>query len=181
VSPAGVTPGEQMAFATRALMRQAGYGNESVEQMLALRRAMDELSAGRLAVAEAQSLLDAAANEPWFQLAFVPPDASLIDGTWAEEMEFDIRPALRRLELPVLLFFGEHDRWIPVAESADVWRAELGTDADLAVVSLPGTGHAATFAAEPGDWLEHGPVSTDYEHALLAWLRDRGFVGTKGA
>jgi len=48
-------------------------------------------------------------------------------------------------------------------------------------VSLPGTGHAATFAAEPGDWLEHGPVSTDYEHALLAWLRDRGFVGTKGA
>jgi pimeloyl-ACP methyl ester carboxylesterase len=180
VSPAGVTPGEQMAFATRALMRQAGYGDESVEQMLTLRRAMDDLSAGRLTMAEAQSLLDAAANERWFQLAFVPPDASLIDASWAEEMEFDIRPALRRLELPVLLFFGEHDRWIPVAESADVWRAELGTNADLTVLSLPGTGHAATFAADPDDWLEHGPVSPDYEHALLAWLRDRGLVSTKG-
>jgi pimeloyl-ACP methyl ester carboxylesterase len=137
---------------------------------------MDELSASRLPVAEAQVLLDAARNEEWFQFAFVPPDASVIDGSWAEEMEFDIRPALRKLDLPVLLFFGEHDRWIPVAESADAWRMELGPRADLTVVSLPGTGHAATFAADPADWLEHGPVSADYERALLAWLRERGFV-----
>jgi pimeloyl-ACP methyl ester carboxylesterase len=134
---------------------------------------MDDVSVGRIPVDEAQTLLDAAIGEPWFGLAFVPPDASVVDASWAKEMEFDIRPALRGLELPVLLFFGEHDRWIPVAESADVWRAELGPDADLTVVSLPGTGHAATFAADPADWLEHGPVSPDYERTLLAWLRDR--------
>jgi pimeloyl-ACP methyl ester carboxylesterase len=173
VSAAGVTPGAQMAFATRALLRAAGYGENAVEQMLALRRAMNELSAGRLPTTEAQALLDAAANEPWFELAFVPADASVIDRSWGEEMAFDIRPALRALRLPVLLFFGEHDRWIPVAESADVWRAELGPDADVTVVSLPGAGHAATFATDPSDWLEHGPVSPDYERALLAWLRDR--------
>jgi uncharacterized protein len=173
VSPAGVTPGVQMDFAVRALMREAGHGDEAVDHALALRRAMDEVSVGRMPVAEAQALLDRAVDEPWFGLAFVPPDASAVDASWAEEMEFDIRPALRRLDLPVLLFFGEHDRWIPVAESADVWRAELGTDADLTVVSLPGTGHAATFAADPSDWLEHGPVSPDYERALLAWLHTR--------
>ena len=173
VSSAGVTPGVQMDFATRALLREAGHGDEAVERALALRRAMDQVSVGRMPVDEAQALLDAAAAEPWFGLAFVPPDASLVDATWTEEMELDIRPALRRLDLPVLLFFGEHDRWIPVAESADVWRTELGPDADLTVVSLPGTGHAATFAADPSDWLEHGPVSPDYERALLAWLRDR--------
>ena len=180
VSSAGVTPGEQMAFATRALMREAGFGDEAVEQMLALRRAMDELSAGRLPLAEAQALLDAAADVKWLQFAFVPPDASLIDATWAEEMEFDIRPALRKLDLPVLLFFGEHDRWIPVAESADAWRAAMGPNADLTVVSLPGTGHAATFSADPADWLEHGPVSADYERTLVEWLRERGLVGTGG-
>ena len=173
VSSAGVTPGAQMDFAVRALMREAGHGDEAVERALALRRAMDDVSVGRIPVDEAQTLLDAAIGEPWFGLAFVPPDASLVDASWAEEMEFDIRPALRGLELPVLLFFGEHDRWIPVAESADVWRAELGADADLTVVSLPGTGHAATFAADPADWLEHGQVSPDYERTLLAWLRDR--------
>lgn len=173
VSSAGVTPGTQMDFATRALLREAGHGDEAVERALALRRAMDEVSAGRMPVAEAQALLDRAAEEPWFSLAFVPSDASLIDASWAAEMRFDIRPALRRLELPVLLFFGEHDRWIPVAESADVWRAELGPDADLTVVSLPGTGHAATFATDPSDWLEHGPVSPDYERTLLAWLAER--------
>jgi len=173
VSSAGVTPGAQMDFAVRALMREAGHGDEAVERALALRRAMDDVSIRRIPVDEAQTLLDAAVGEPWFGLAFVPPDASLVDASWAEEMEFDIRPALRGLELPVLLFFGEHDRWIPVAESADVWRAELGPDADLTVVSLPGTGHAATFAADPADWLEHGPVSPDYERTLLAWLRDR--------
>lgn len=175
VSAAGVTPGVQMDFATRALMREAGYGDDAVDRMLGLRRTMDELSEGRLTVADAQALLDSAVDEPWFKLAFVPPDAALIDRSWAEEMQFDIRPALRSLNLPVLLFFGEHDRWIPVAESADVWRSALGTDADLTVISLPGTGHAATFATDPSDWLEHGPVSADYERALLAWLRSRLF------
>jgi uncharacterized protein len=154
--------------------------DEAVEEMLALRRAMDELSAGRLTVVEAQALLDAATGKEWFQFAFVPPHASVIDGSWAEEMEFDIR-ALRKLDLPVLLFFGEHDRWIPVAESADAWRAELGPGADLTVVSLPGTGHAATFAADPADWLERGPLSADYQRALLTWLHERGLVGAKGA
>jgi pimeloyl-ACP methyl ester carboxylesterase len=173
VSSAGVTPGAQMDFAVRALLREAGHGDEAVERALALRRGLDDVSVGRMPVAEAQALLDRAVDEPWFGLAFVPPDASLVDASWAEEMEFDIRPALRRLELPVLLFFGEHDRWIPVAESADVWRAELGPDADLTVVSLPGTGHAATFAADPSDWLEHGTISPDYEQALLAWLDER--------
>lgn len=173
VSPAGVSPGVQMDFAVRALLREAGHGDEAVERALALRRAMDAVSAGRLPAGQAQALVDAAAGEPWFRLAFVPADVSRVGASWAEEMEFDIRPALRRLELPVLLFFGEHDRWIPVAESADVWRAALGADADLTVVSLPGTGHAATFAADPSDWLEHGPVSPDYERALLAWLRER--------
>ena len=173
VSAAGVTPGAQMAFATRALMREAGHDDAAVEQMSKLRHAMDELSHGRLAVSEAQSLVDRAAGEPWFKLAFVPADASLIDASWAEELEFDIRPALRRLTLPVLLFFGEHDRWIPVAESADVWRSSLGTDADLTMVSLPGTGHAATLASDPDDWLEQGPVSSDYERTMLDWLHDR--------
>jgi uncharacterized protein len=175
VSAAGVTPGAQMAFATRALLREAGYGDEAIEHMLKLRRAMDDLSHGRMSVSDAQALLDAAVDEPWFELAFVPPDASQIDASWAEEMEFDIRPALRSLNLPVLLFFGEHDRWIPVAESADVWRSALGANADLTVVSLPGTGHAATFATDPSDWLEDGPVSPDYERVLLAWLRERLF------
>jgi pimeloyl-ACP methyl ester carboxylesterase len=173
VSAAGVTPGAQMTFATRALMREAGYGDQAVEHVWELRRAMDDVSAGRMAVVDAQALLDAASGEPWFGLAFVPPDASLVDASWREEMEFDIRPALRSLELPVLLFFGEHDRWIPVAESADVWRSALGPDADLTVVSLPGTGHAATFASDPADWFEHGTVSPDYERTLLAWLQDR--------
>lgn len=173
VSAAGVTPGAQMAFATRALLREAGYGDDAVEQMLTLRRAMDELSHGRMTVSDAQRLLDSVIDEPWFELAFVPSDASLIDESWAEEMEFDIRPALRSLNMPVLLFFGEHDRWIPVAESADVWRSTLGADADLTVASLPGTGHAATFANDPSDWLEHGPVSLDYERTLVDWLRDR--------
>jgi pimeloyl-ACP methyl ester carboxylesterase len=175
VSAGGVTPGAQMAFATRALLRDAGYGDNAVEQMLTVRRAMDELSHGRMVLSDAQALLDSAIDEPWFELAFVPPDASLIDASWAQEMEFDIRPALGTLKIPVLLFYGEHDRWIPVAESADVWRSALGVNADLTVVSLPGTGHAATFATDPSDWLEHGPVSPDYEGSLLAWLRDHLF------
>jgi len=97
----------------------------------------------------------------------------MIDGSWATEMEFDIRPALQQLRMPVLLFYGEHDRWVPVAESADVWRCALGTAADLTVVSLPGTGHAATFARDPTDWLEDGPVSPDYEQTLVSWLHAR--------
>lgn len=173
VSAAAVTPGAQMDFAVTALLLEAGHPPETVERALALRRHVDALAAGKASATATQALLDQAREEPWFRLAFIPDKATQVDESWSEEMEFDILSTLRRLQLPVLLFFGQGDRWIPIAESADAWRSALGANADLTVVSLPGAGHAATVGFDPGDWLEEGPVSPVYERVLARWLRDR--------
>src|SRR5437867_3710453 len=64
VSSAGVTPGAQMVFAASALLREAGYGDQEVERVRELRRAMDELAHARMSCAAAQALLDSASGEP---------------------------------------------------------------------------------------------------------------------
>src|SRR5207247_9000992 len=72
VSAAGGTPGEQMAFATRALMREAGYGDEEFEQRLTLRGALDDLPSGRMSPGDAQALVDCVAGATWLSRAVRP-------------------------------------------------------------------------------------------------------------
>lgn len=88
-------------------------------------------------------------------------------------MDFDIRPTLSRLRLPVLLIFGESDRWVPIDASLDRWRTALGPDADLTVARIAGTGHHLTLPVDPRDLSEAGPIAPQYERTLVSWLRER--------
>ena len=59
-------------------------------------------------------------DEPWLELAFLPP--ALLDDEgrrlWIEEMDFDPRPVFARVSCPTLLFYGSEDSWSPVAPTA---------------------------------------------------------------
>lgn len=169
VSPCAVTPSEQMKYATSRLMQEAGHSESAIAAAIEIRDRIDEccrrLDEVRVRIEEARS-------EPWFELAHLPDFAEARRAsTWARIMDFDVTPALRRLRLPVLLIFGERDRWVPIEESLAVWRAELGSNADLTVFRVPGGGHSPTLASDPRDLQERGPVSPEYERALVTWLQ----------
>ncbi len=90
---------------------------------------------------------------------------------WRLEMDYDVAPTLARLDVPVLLIHGEHDRWTPIADSQGVWRnAYRDRPQRLTAVRLPGTGHFPTMA-RGAEGEEAAPMSPDYEALLLRWLR----------
>ena len=114
-----------------------------------------------------------ASSRPWYDLTYLgDPDLSADTAPEASfGWDLDIRPALARLRVPVLLVHGETGRWVPIDQSIALWSAALSQDrAPLTVTRLPGCGHFPTLAADPADLDESGPVSPRYERVLADWL-----------
>ncbi len=171
VASTGVTPSEQMMYATAEQLRLAGYDESVVKRALALRRAFEDWvhGRGREREAELKAELLAGVDEPWWPLTFLPPTVLDEEGCrlWIEEMDFDPRPVFARVRVPTLLFYGEADSWSPVTASIEAWRAARGDEADI--VLIPEAEHDLAL---PG-----GTLAPEYERTLVEWLVSRGFAG----
>jgi len=160
----GVTPSEQMMYATAQQLERAGYGNAVVSKALALRRAYEDHVHGRAPGREAElaAALTAAMDEPWWLLAFLPPVPLDAEGCrlWIEEMDFDPVPVFEQVRVPALQFYGDDDAWTPVQPSVDAWRRARGDDVDIVVV--PEASHELT--------MPDGSIAPEYERKLVEWL-----------
>src|SRR5215475_13807152 len=99
VAGSGVTPHEQMIFATANLLREAGYREEQVAQATHLRNRLRELWRDRGSPAQARLLLREARAQPWHGLTYLPdPDPADGEDVLADEASFewdlDISPTL---------------------------------------------------------------------------------------
>lgn len=173
VSPCGLAPSAQMTFAVTTVLREAGYGEDVVRRARQLRELVDGCVRTGEACDQAAAAFDAATAEPWFEATYVADPRT--DGEqWPRIMDFDVTAALAALRIPVLLVHGEHDRWVPLEASIDIWRraSERG-GAPLSIARIRGAGHAMTTNYEPADHLERGAIASGYEHVLVDWLRER--------
>lgn len=183
VAGSGVTPHEQMIFATATLMREAGYPQEQVAQATHLRHRLRELQRDHGTPDQARLLLREATAQPWYGLTYLPDPGSAADEDVLKdeasfEWDLDISPTLSQLRIPVLLIYGETDRWIPIEPSIQAWTTALRRGhARLRVSRLPGCGHFPTLTADPADLHETGPISPAYEHLLADWLRTVALPG----
>ena len=170
LSASGVSPGDQMTFATANLLREAGCSEQDVERASDVRVRMNDLYLAGDREAAAR-VLEEAQREPWFEIAYLPsPDEMRAEEDEPFEVDLDIRPVLERLTVPILLIYGETDRWVPVEASIEVWRSAVPGRAPLTVRRISGTGHMLTFPDARDDPLEVGPVSVEYERVLMDWL-----------
>jgi pimeloyl-ACP methyl ester carboxylesterase len=164
VASTGVTPAEQMMYATEQQLRLAGYGDEVVERALDLRRRFED--SVHAPAPERDELLAAdlmaALDEPWFGQLWLPP--TLLDEEsrrlWIEEMDFDPRPVFAQVQVPTLLFYGAADSWTPVEPSVEAWRAARGDGVE--VVVIPEAEHDLT--------LPDGSFAPVYDRKLVDWL-----------
>jgi pimeloyl-ACP methyl ester carboxylesterase len=165
VSPSAVTPARRLAYATARVMRALAYDDATVRRVSGLRRRLDE-AFRRGAAPSMRASVDAVRDEPWFADAPLPdPD----DPAWGEIMDADQGDDIARLAVPVLITHGEDDRWVPIDESIELWRDRY-RGPRLEIVRLARTGHVPTIADDPLDLEERGPVSVEYERALLSFL-----------
>jgi pimeloyl-ACP methyl ester carboxylesterase len=174
VASTGVTPSEQMMYATEQQLTRAGYGSSVVQRVLALRRFYEAYVHGRAAGREdelASELLQAM-EEPWWLLAFLPPVPLDAEGCrlWIEEMDFDPFPVFQRVQVPALMFYGEDDAWTPVEPSVRTWREARGDAVDVVVV--PDASHEMTL---PDD-----TIAMEYEQELVDWLRGLSAQSSRG-
>lgn len=114
ISPAGVTPYEQIVFDVRTDLEDAGHSPVEVERGLELLRS--GLNYGRTGRGWSQHAerLEAAAEEPWFDIASGPPVPDHWMWRWLRPIaDFDSVPVLERISTPALVLLGEQDRVCP--------------------------------------------------------------------
>jgi pimeloyl-ACP methyl ester carboxylesterase len=170
----GVSPATQMRYGTVKHARQAGYGDDVAGRILELRGRFEEFQRGRLPRDAVQRSIDEAANEPWFEHAYVRSELPVEPGFWPD-MDFDPAAVFAQVRVPTLLFYGADDEWQPIDASIAAWKraAASAGNADLTIVRLAGTGHAPTLGGHDG----RDEISPEYERSLLAWLDAR--VGSR--
>lgn len=159
VGASGVSPAEQMRYTSARQVREAGFDEIAVADMLETRH-LWECSLRGEGIAAAQDALDRASSQAWFPFAWLPPT---IEPPTPDDFEFDFDPAplIRTLPCPLLAVVGDDDRWVPLRESIAILKA--APDAELLYV--PGGDHAPT---EDGDG--QGPTLPGYELGLADWL-----------
>lgn len=114
ISPAGVTPYEQIVFDVRTDLEDAGHAPGEVERALALLRSgLDYGRSGKGWAQHAQRLQNAA-GEAWLDIASGPPVADHWMWSWFRPVaDFDSVPLLETISVPVLVMLGEQDRVCP--------------------------------------------------------------------
>lgn len=172
VGGSGVSPALQMRYYTDELLRRAGYGEDARARLLALRVAVEDVLRGTGDRQEAAALLVEAATEPWFAMAYLPPELPPPDAGWTD-MDYDPEPTLSRVTCPTLLVYGADEECIPPDASKEVWRraADVAGNSDVTVVDLPGCGHIPV-EGEPPVALDFtvADLSPAYTRALRSWF-----------
>lgn len=169
VSSCGVSPAAQMRIGTAQQLSQRGYSENDLRQLAELRAAVEAYLRGQRDRASTQALVDAAAERPWFPLAYL--GAELPDpGSWAD-MDFEPEPVFAGVRCPVLAFYGQTDEWMPIDDSVAAWQraGRASANTDITVVRLPGCDHMPTLDGRQ----DIDGISPDYTATLLIWLQER--------
>ena len=170
VSAVGVTPAEQMNYSAEFELREKGFSEEVLKQMLELHDLVNEYYRGKANRFNVQERLDEFREEAWFPFAYLDdylPEDPFIE-KWHQEMDFNPVPIIQEIAVPVLLLFAEHDPWVPIAKSVAVWK-EYGPD-DLSIYQIKDANHFMISIAHSGIRGDQGPQVEEYSTVLTRWL-----------
>jgi pimeloyl-ACP methyl ester carboxylesterase len=126
----GVTPGDQERYATRFYMRKAGISETEVDAVVSYFDHLVSMMRAGVPFDEVERRVD----DEGFPEAFARlslPALPETEGEWgliAALVDYDPRPALERIQAPVLALFGEADEIVPVEESVAVYREAVPPD-----------------------------------------------------
>lgn len=175
-----VTPADQMTFAVSNLFAVRGYGTAALAKALALRRMQAQYNAGEGTRAAMIDSIRRASSEPWFKDAFLRTVDEVATATpdtaWLRVMNYDpIRP-LEAVRVPLLIFYGGADPWVPVAASIDRLRPIAARQHNITYYVVPGADHMLAFPErQTMDWddkalLESRSESSEYFLVMGQWL-----------
>jgi pimeloyl-ACP methyl ester carboxylesterase len=173
----------QMRFAVANILRIHGYDDGAIKMAVDARAAVDGFMRGEVDRATAQRLLDQAAAQPWFDLAYMSrtfrdPDKS----DWAHEMRNDPLTVMKQIRTPTLVLYGSADPWVPVATSLDRLRGVQRARKNIDVRVIAGADHMMMTSippltqVDPKAILEQAPEAPEYFGIVTSWLVRHGIA-----
>lgn len=181
ISAPVVTPDVQMMFRSENSMRINGYSDAEIHQMRAMRLAVDDYMRGTGDRAVAQALVDAAKDEPWFDLLYMGETVGdRATSRWRKEIEYDPLPTLDQVDVPALILFGANDPVVPVATS--VARIDARRAPSLTVRVIAGADHHMATSMTPKAQMDPAqsqwarPEAAEYFAILASWMTDRAIA-----
>jgi dipeptidyl aminopeptidase/acylaminoacyl peptidase len=173
-----VAPDVQMMFRSESYMRINAYSEAEIDQMRAMRKAVDDYMRGTGDRAGAQSLVDAAKTKPWFdQLYMSKTVADRTTSRWRKEIEYDPLPTLDKVQVPALILFGANDPVVPVATS--VARINTRPRRGITVRVIAGADHHMATSMDPKAQMDPArteqvrPEAPEYFSTLASWMTEQ--------
>jgi pimeloyl-ACP methyl ester carboxylesterase len=181
-----VTPDVQMMFFSANTMRVNGYPQTEIDQMLAMRKAVDDYMRGVGDRAEAQRLVDAARTKPWFKYLYMGETVRdrAVSG-WRKEIEHDPLATLAAVKVPTLVLYGAADPVVPVATSVERLKSISARLPKMQVAVVAGADHSMQTSVDPKIQLDPAysdagkPEAPEYFAVLASWLTRQGLTGVE--
>jgi pimeloyl-ACP methyl ester carboxylesterase len=171
VSAVGVSPAAQMNYSAEFELREKGFSDKAIKQMLEVRGLVDDYCRGNVNRSEVEEEINAFRDEAWFPLAYLngplPEEPTSIK--WYHEMDYDPIPSIKKIKVPVLLLYGERDPWVPIGESIALWE-EYGPD-NLTIHQITDANHFMISIAQAGIRGDQGPQIEEYSAILTRWVK----------
>ena len=175
-----VTPADQMTFAVKNIFTVRAYGADALQEALKLRQMQADYNAGHGTRGAMLDSIRHASSRPWFNDAFLRTVDEVATTTpdtgWLRVMNYDpIRP-LEGICVPLLIFYGGADPWVPVAASIDLLKPIAARKRNITYYVIPGADHMLGFPErQTMDWgnktlLETRSESSEYFLVMGQWL-----------
>lgn len=156
--------------------RADGIPESDIAPASALWLRLHQLARDGGTIAQAQQLIDEAADKPWFAATFGDGWRKVDAGAWRRrQVNAGLDPArtAATLGIPVLWFLAEKDENVPYVDSLRALeQADQGDDADIIVVTIHNAPHSFLIKQPDGSvrYTDH------YWPEMADWLKAKGFA-----
>jgi pimeloyl-ACP methyl ester carboxylesterase len=122
-----------------------------------------------------EAATEKARQTKWYPMLKVPPRDNWFWSYYKGIAEYNAADHWAKVNVPVLLIYGERDMLVPVAQSiSNIDRAlnKAGNN-DYTIIMLPRASHAFNIAPEAGQPFEWWRMSSGFPDLLTAWINQR--------
>ncbi|MDC8006385.1 alpha/beta hydrolase [Aureisphaera galaxeae] len=174
VSSSGVSPARQMEYSAVTTLKRDNRSDTIIETAKYLRNITNEYYRGNRDRERTQKEIDQYRGAPWFSDVYLPWRGNLPEDVgvtkWIHEMDFNPKEYFGAVNVPILLVYGETDRWVPIQESIAVWKDVFSNNSHDAydILKVHRAGHMMIHDEDNNP--EREVISEVYTNQLKTWV-----------
>jgi pimeloyl-ACP methyl ester carboxylesterase len=172
VSSCGVSPAIQMEYSATTTLKMNGYSENIISVANGLINSNNEYFRRNKTREETQNEIDKFKDEEWFKYTYLDNDLphDVSKTKWIHEMDFDPLKYFESVNIPIALFYGEFDRWVPIQQSIQVWEEALqsANNDNFKIYQIKESGHLMILNEDNN--LREEIISDQYTILIKEWV-----------